>query len=97
MLTSSTRCRAQGLLKCENLGLSEEQLKATFPVIGDNLSDSGTFNNVLQLLVASGREIPEAMMMMIPEAWQSDVRFYAHVTGSWSATLCIVYCIGIEN
>lgn len=27
---------------------------------------------VLELLVRSGRDLPEAMMMLIPEAWQND-------------------------
>ena len=27
---------------------------------------------MLELLVRSGRDLPEAMMMMIPEAWQND-------------------------
>lgn len=35
--------------------------------------DSGAFDNVLELLIKSGRSIPEAVMMMIPEAWQNDV------------------------
>jgi hypothetical protein len=35
-------------------------------------SDSGSFDTVLELLVRSGRDLPEAMMMLIPEAWQND-------------------------
>ena len=59
-------------MTCESLGLTDKQLAAMFPVIGANLSDSGCFNAVLELLVMSGRSIPEAMLMMIPEAWQND-------------------------
>lgn len=33
---------------------------------------SGSFDGVLELLVRAGRSLPEAMMMMIPEAWQND-------------------------
>lgn len=32
----------------------------------------GAFDGVLELLVRAGRSLPEAMMMMIPEAWQND-------------------------
>lgn len=32
----------------------------------------GAFDGVLEFLVRSGRSIPEAVMMMIPEAWQND-------------------------
>lgn len=35
-------------------------------------SDSGSFDAVLELLVNTGRELPETMMMCIPEAWQND-------------------------
>lgn len=33
----------------------------------------GAFDNVLELLVRGGRSLLEAVMMMIPEAWQNDV------------------------
>ncbi|GAB2265091.1 glutamate synthase [NADH] [Dionaea muscipula] len=32
----------------------------------------GAFDGVLELLVRAGRSLPEAVMMMIPEAWQND-------------------------
>src|SRR4030095_5244087 len=34
-------------------------------------SDSGNFDNALELLVRTGRSLPHAVMMMIPEAWQN--------------------------
>lgn len=42
------------------------------PLVPSTQSDSGSFDAVLELLVHSGRDLPEAMMMMIPEAWQND-------------------------
>lgn len=33
---------------------------------------AGAFDGVLELLVRAGRSLPEAVMMMIPEAWQND-------------------------
>lgn len=33
---------------------------------------SGAYDGVLELLMRSGRDLPEAVMMMIPEAWQND-------------------------
>lgn len=33
---------------------------------------SGAFDGVLEFLVQSGKSLPEAIMMMIPEAWQND-------------------------
>ena len=49
-----------------------ERLPAVFPVIDNDVSDSGAFDNALELLLLSGRSLAEATMMMIPEAWQSD-------------------------
>ena len=43
------------------------------PVTSDNMSDSGNFDSVLELLTkGSNRTLPEAVMMMIPEAWQDN-------------------------
>lgn len=43
------------------------------PATSDNMSDSGNFDSVLELITkASDRTLPEAMMMMIPEAWQDN-------------------------
>lgn len=43
------------------------------PATSDNMSDSGNFDSVLELLTkGSNRSLPEAVMMMIPEAWQDN-------------------------
>lgn len=43
------------------------------PATSDNMSDSGNFDSVLELMAkASERSLPEAVMMMIPEAWQDN-------------------------
>ncbi|CAJ1962869.1 unnamed protein product [Cylindrotheca closterium] len=43
------------------------------PATSDNMSDSGNFDSVLELMTkASSRSLPEAVMMMIPEAWQDN-------------------------
>ncbi|OEL30733.1 Glutamate synthase 2 [NADH], chloroplastic [Dichanthelium oligosanthes] len=47
--------------------LKPTQLKGYF------FADLGAFDNVLELLTRSGRSLPEAVMMMIPEAWHNDV------------------------
>ena len=41
------------------------------PVINEDGSDSAQFDNCLELLVMAGRELPHAMMMMIPEPWEN--------------------------
>ncbi|MFP4483696.1 MAG: glutamate synthase large subunit [Spirochaetaceae bacterium] len=57
----------EGTLKSDLFG---EDLEKVFPVIEPDSSDSGNFDNVLELLLMAGRELPEAVMMMVPEAWQ---------------------------
>jgi glutamate synthase domain-containing protein 2/glutamate synthase domain-containing protein 1/glutamate synthase domain-containing protein 3 len=42
------------------------------PIVEEGASDSATFDAVLELLVASGRSLPHALRMMIPEAWERD-------------------------
>lgn len=51
---------------------TDDELAKLKPICGDKLSDSGNFDNVLEFLVLSGRSLPHALMMMIPEAWQED-------------------------
>ncbi len=45
-------------------------LQKVFPVMEPDCSDSGSFDNALEFLLMSGRTLQEAIMMMIPEAWQ---------------------------
>ena len=47
-----------------------DDLSKLFPVVEPECSDSGTFDNVLEFLLMNGRTLQEAIMMMVPEAWQ---------------------------
>jgi len=49
-----------------------DEINKIFPVIEPDCSDSGTFDNVLEFLLMTGRTLQEAMMMMVPEAWQKQ-------------------------
>ncbi|MDR3764298.1 MAG: glutamate synthase large subunit [Acidobacteriota bacterium] len=49
-----------------------EDLKKIFPVITPGLSDSGSLDNAVELLLHAGRELPHVMAMLIPEAWSRD-------------------------
>jgi len=46
-------------------------LPKLFPIMRDGGSDSQRMDNVLEFLVRTGRELPEAVLMMIPEAWEN--------------------------
>lgn len=43
-----------------------------WPIIKEGQSDSASFDNALELLVLGGYSIAEAMLIMIPEAWQNN-------------------------
>ena len=50
-----------------------EEIDKLFPIIEEGGSDSAAFDNVLELLTVNGvLSLPEAVMLMIPEAWQND-------------------------
>ena len=57
----------QGQLRSPLFG---DDLNKLFPIVEADCSDSGTFDNVLEFLLMSGRKLQEAVLMMIPEAWQ---------------------------
>ncbi|KZT28486.1 NADPH-dependent glutamate synthase [Neolentinus lepideus HHB14362 ss-1] len=60
----------EGVLKSSLFG---DQLDLLYPIIEAGGSDSAAFDNVLELLVVNGvLTLPEAIMMLIPEAWQGN-------------------------
>jgi glutamate synthase (NADPH/NADH) large chain len=54
-----------------------DDIKKLLPIVEPTQTDSGKFDNVLELLVRTGRSLPHAVMMMIPEAWQNDAQMSA--------------------
>ena len=59
----------QGVAESELFG---QKLKDLFPIAEPDSSDSGNFDNILEFLMLTGRSLQESIMMMIPEAWQSN-------------------------
>jgi glutamate synthase (NADPH/NADH) large chain len=59
----------EALLESDVLG---PDLRKIVPIIREGGSDSAIFDNVLELLVMSGRSLPHALLMMIPEPWQNN-------------------------
>src|SRR3989449_359185 len=58
----------EALCRSDLLG---NDLRKVLPVTREGLSDSATFDNVLEFLVMNGRSLPHAILMMIPEPWQN--------------------------
>lgn len=58
----------EGVMKSSVLG---DDLQKLFPLIYEGQSDTACFDNALELLVMAGYPIAQAMMMMVPEAWEN--------------------------
>jgi glutamate synthase (NADH) len=60
----------EGVMKSSLFG---DDLDLLYPIIEEGGSDSAAFDNVLELLVVNGiLSLPEAVMIMVPEAWQDN-------------------------
>ena len=58
----------QSQLESELLG----DIKELLPICTPGASDSASFDEVVELLTLSGRSLPHAIMMMVPEAWENQ-------------------------
>src|SRR3954471_1349560 len=67
-----------------------EDLRKVLPVVRPGGSDSATFDNVLELLVLSGRSLPHAMMMMIPEAYEGRDDISPELAGFYAYHGCLM-------
>lgn len=59
----------EALLKSDWFG---EDIKSILPIILPNKSDSASMDMAVELLLMTGRSLPEVMMMLIPEAWEKN-------------------------
>ncbi len=67
-----------------------EDLEKVIPVVREDGSDSAIFDNVLELLVLSGRAIPHAVMMMVPEAYRTRTDLDPDVKGFYDFHSCLI-------
>ncbi|MSX42493.1 MAG: glutamate synthase large subunit, partial [Actinobacteria bacterium] len=87
-------------LASEHLG----NIKQLTPIITPDGSDSASFDEVVELLYMSGRSLPHAMMMMIPEAWekQSDIEenrknfyeYHSMLMEPWDGPAAVIFTDG---
>jgi glutamate synthase (NADPH/NADH) large chain len=79
-------------------------LEDILPVLEPDRSDSATFDNALELLVMSGRSLPHALMMLIPESWNDKhpippelkafYEYHACLMEPWDGPASMVFCDG---
>ena len=65
-------------------------LSKTFPVVDTEGSDSAMFDNVLEMLTLTGRSLPHAMMMMIPEPWSGHESMSAEKKAFYEYHSCLM-------
>jgi glutamate synthase (ferredoxin) len=81
-------------------------LPKLFPIIQEDGSDSAKFDNCLEFLTLSGRSLPHAMMMMIPEPWEnhesmSDEKkafyeYHSSLMEPWDGPASIAFTDGVR-
>src|SRR5690606_15045074 len=53
---------------------TEEEMQILLPVVDRGQSDSACLDNVVELLLHSGRSLPHVMPMFVPEAWDGNTQ-----------------------
>ena len=92
----------QSQLESELLG----DLRPLLPICTEGASDSASFDEVLELLTLSGRSLPHAVMMMVPEAWEkrSDIEpdlrafyeYHANQMEPWDGPAALIFTDGVQ-
>ncbi len=81
-----------------------KDLKRMMPIILEGQSDSASFDLVLELLHVTGRSLPHAIMMMIPEAWSKNkhmdekrrafYEYHATIMEPWDGPAAVAFTDG---
>jgi glutamate synthase (NADPH/NADH) large chain len=83
-----SRMRArEELMKSDVFG---EDLKKLFPIILEGKSDSASMDMVVELLLMTGRTLPEVMMMVVPEAWEKHKTMSDEKKAFYEYNACIM-------
>lgn len=88
----------------KSANFSEAELKMLMPICNRGNSDSANLDMAIELLVLSGRPLAQVMMMMVPEAWQSQenmdpvkrafYEYYACIMEPWDGPASISFTDG---
>src|SRR5210317_1108241 len=66
------------------------EIKKILPVILPEKSDSASMDMVVELLLATGRSLPEVMMMLVPEAWEKHASMEEDKKAFYQYNACIM-------
>ena len=83
-----------------------DEIKALYPIISENQSDSACLDNAVEFLVMGGRSLPHAMMMLIPEAWSANphmdldrrgfYEYHAAMLEPWDGPAAVAFTDGVQ-
>ncbi len=83
---------------------TEQELELIHPICDVRRSDSSNLDNVVEILTASGRSLPHAMMMLVPEAYENDAnmsaekksfyKYHAHLMEAWDGPASLSFTDG---
>ncbi|MDX9871512.1 MAG: glutamate synthase large subunit [Clostridia bacterium] len=82
-----------------------DDLSKVYPIIDETGSDSAMFDNCIEFLHLTGRTLPHAMMMMIPEPWEKNefmsqekkdfYEFHNFVMEPWDGPAAMAFTDGV--
>lgn len=67
-----------------------EDIQKLFPIVLEGKSDSASMDMVVEMLLMTGRSLPEVMMMMVPEAWEKDQNMSLDKKAFYEFNACIM-------
>jgi len=83
---------------------TKEEMEMLLPIITEGQSDSACLDNMIELLLHTGRSLPHVMMMLIPEAWDGNdlmdpvkkafYEFHASMMEPWDGPASISFTDG---
>ncbi|GAW97143.1 MULTISPECIES: glutamate synthase large subunit [Colwellia] len=87
-----------------SVNFTDAELKMLNPVCNNDNSDSANLDMAIELLVLSGRSLAQVMMMMVPEAWQTQddmdpskrafYEYYACIMEPWDGPASLSFTDG---
>ncbi|MFL2859877.1 MAG: glutamate synthase large subunit [Pontiellaceae bacterium] len=93
----------ESLLECT--AFSREELDMIFPICDLDASDSANLDMAVEMLLLSGRSLPQVLMMLIPEAWQNDDKmspqkrafyeYYSAIMEPWDGPASVCFTDGV--
>ena len=67
-----------------------DDIKKLFPIVREGKSDSASMDLVVELLLMTGRSLPEVILMMVPEAWEKHQTMSTDQKAFYEYNSCIM-------